>query len=226
MDMRMTVITPSIRPEYLHITQECLEKQTFQDFEWLTECGLRNRGFTLPSDFNKMLLRARGERIVILQDCITIEPDVLERIDKLPNDPFTFVVNHEGKYDWRKHKATLEKKEDGIAQIDAHYWEIDFGCAPPSMFFDVGGFDEEFNKGWSWENVEIAFRAEACGYKFYCHSGIEGYAIDHDKIREHPFRKTREPNSWRANETRERARRGDFKVNYLPSIGTQKGGLL
>ena len=33
--MKISVITPSIRPEGLKILQECLAQQTFKDFEWL-----------------------------------------------------------------------------------------------------------------------------------------------------------------------------------------------
>lgn len=209
----ISVLTPSIRPEYLHITQQALEKQTFTDFEWLTEIGLRNRGFTLPSDMNKMLKRAKGDRIVILQDCITIEPDALEKIDELAYALWTFPVGQvkkfgdEPEWDWRKtHSGILP---------DASYWETDFACAPRDAFFDVGGYDEEFNKGWSWDNVEIGRRMYRAGYKGYCHSDLVGIAIKHDEITTHPFRFARESNLARAEESKYRCDRGDFVLNYL-----------
>lgn len=207
----ISVLTPSIRPEFLHITQECLERQTFQDFEWLTELGLRNRGFTLPSDLNKMLKRAKGERIVMLQDCIRITDDALELINALPNEMYTFPVGQEEnlniEWDWRE-KFTGEL-------LGPHYWEADYACAPTQAFFDVGGYDEDFNKGWSWDNVEVARRIYRTGRKAYCEPSIKGIAIKHDSLRPHPFRNTRESNEKRADESKYRCDRGDYILSYL-----------
>lgn len=212
--MKISVLTPSIRPQYLDITQRCLEQQTFTDFEWLTCVGLRNRGFTLPSDFNRMLHEARGDTILILQDCITIPDDALEKIAALDHDmkAYTYPLQKEnGSYDWRKYRDTAL----GTDKITPNMWEIDLASAPRSLFYDVGGFDERFNDGWSWENVEIAWRAEAARYSFFCSRAFEGKAIDHDKIIDHPYRNKRENNDKRANETANRARKGSFKLSYL-----------
>jgi hypothetical protein len=209
----ISVLTPSIRPQFLDITQRCLENQTFTDFEWIVEVGLRNYGYRLPSDLNRLLSRANGDRIVFLQDCIHIEPNALERIDMLPNHMITFPVGQvmsfgdEPSWDWRKH-------HDG--SITPNQWEADFAAAPTQAFFDVGGYDESFNKGWSWENVEIAWRIRATDkYPFLCYSPIAGIALQHDAIIENPFRNKRENNDKRAEETRAKASRGEFLLNYL-----------
>ena len=212
--MKISVLTPSIRPQYLDITQRDLELKTFQDFEWLTCIGLRNRGFTLPSDFNRMLRAAKGDTIFILQDCISIPRDALERIAALDHikKAYTYPIKkQDGSYDWRKYRETAL----GQDEITPNMWEIDLASVPRSLFFDVGGFDERFNKGWSWENVEIAWRAQATHYRFYCSQSTEGSAIDHDKVVKHPFRFSRENNDKRANETAEKARHGDYKLTYL-----------
>jgi hypothetical protein len=208
----LSLVVPSIRPEYLYITQEALEKQTFTDFEVLVEMGLRNRGFTLPTDLNKMLRRAKGERIVMLQDCITIEPDALERINNLPNEMYTFPVGQVMKFgdapqwDWRK---------ETTGEVPAHAWEADFACGPTQAFFDVGGYDEVFCNGWSWDNVEIGWRIAATGRKILCDPSICGVALKHDSLREHPFRNKLVNNDKRAEETRRKASRGEYKLDYL-----------
>lgn len=210
--MFISVLTPSIRPEFLDITQECLEQQTFTDFEWLVDVGLRNKGFQLPADLNKLLKRAKGERVVMLQDCICIEPDTLGRIDKLSNDFWTFPVGQvmnfkeEPAWDWRKHK-------DG--KITPNLWEADFASAPLKAFYDIGGYDEAFCDGWSWENVEVAWRAAAAGYEFYSEPTITGVALSHDKIKENPFRNKKPNNDWRAEETRHKASRGNYRLDYM-----------
>lgn len=204
----ITVITPSIRPQYLDITQKCLESQTFQDFEWIVEVGLPGRGFTLPRDMNRMLARAKGDIIVSLQDCISIPPDALERVAALNFDhtAYTFPIGKEGTFDWR-----MGAERD----ITPNEWEIDLAAAPRNLFYDVGGFDEAFCNGWSWENVEIAWRAEAAGYSFKVSHAMVGDAIDHDTHIPHPFRTSLPLNAPKANEAMEKARRGQYKLGYL-----------
>lgn len=144
----------------------------------------------------------------MLQDCISIDEFVLEDIAELKSKHlYTFPVSKGGKWDWRE-------KNNGT--ITPNMWEADFAAAPRQAFFDVGGYDEAFNNGWSWENVEIAWRMQAAGYKFYCEPSICGEAIDHDKELEHPFRDKLPNNDKRAEETRREASRGKFKLNYLP----------
>lgn len=214
--MKISVITPSIRPKYLDIAQECLENQTFQDFEWLVEVDLRNRGYQLPSAWNKLLSRAQGDIIVMYQDCIKIDNDFLEKIANKDHNkkaytyPLGKVMNFADEkiqWDWRNYFDSRP--------IEPFQWEIDIASAPKELFYDVGGFDEEFNKGWSWENVEIAYRAEQAGYTFYVDNEIKGLALDHDALEENPFRNKRENNDKRANETRFRAINGDWKLDYL-----------
>lgn len=221
----ISVLTPTIRPQFLGITKNALDKQTYTDFEWLVEVGLEGRGFTLPADFNKMLARAKGDTIVILEDCTRVPPDALSVISKLDHEKkaYTFPVgkiqvgHDESVYDevaWDWRKSTGKARGTNALPSPSH-WEIDFSSAPKSLFFDVGGFDEEFGKGWSWENVELAYRASKLGYEFFVETGTEGIAFDHDTHMAHPFRGKRENNDVRANQSRVMADAGRIKLGYL-----------
>lgn len=216
--MRFSIITPTIRPQYLDITKQCLEEQTFGDFEWIIEPGLNRWGYTLPKDWNKLIRKAKGEIIVMLQDCIKVEPDFLEKIDNLykesPNSLFTFPVgkvndfNETPKWDWRHF---FERRE-----INPFEWELDLGSAPKQALYDVGGFDEDFCNGWSWENCEIAYRLNATHkYKFEVIPSISGVAIDHDAKNSDSSRNKLPNNDKRAEETRKKAERGEYKLHYL-----------
>ena len=209
---KISVLTPSVRPEYLHYTQKTLQSQTFQDFEWLVEIGFTNK-HTLSADLNKMLRRAKGERIVMLQDCILLGDTALEKIAELdPNIFYTFPIgkvmefNKMPTWDWRRHHK---------GEITANQWEADLAVAPRRAFIDIGGYDETFDEGWSWDNVEVAWRAFYAGYKFECYPDIVGTALDHDKLSENPFRGKLKNNNVKADETMKKAERGQFKLNYL-----------
>jgi hypothetical protein len=210
--MKISVLTPSIRPQYLDITQKSLEKQTYTDFEWLVEVGLHGQGFTMPQDMNKMLRRAKGDIIVSLQDCIEIPADALAYVASLDHEKkaYTYPVSKNGKFDWRKARPDIDP-----SPLTGNMWEIDFASAPKSLFFDIGGFDERYSEGWSFDNVEVGWRAAAAGYTFYADNKTQGNAIDHDALVEHPHRSSLPFNAQRSQETARNAERGMYKLSYL-----------
>ena len=206
---RVSVITCSIRKDYLYITKECLDKQTFKSFEWITEVDEPSDRFLLPKAMNKALLRCKGEITVHLQDCITIPPDFLQYVvDNYDGKFVTYPLKKGDDWDWRKNNNR---------EIQPFEWEADLASAPLKAFFDIGGYDEAFCDGWSWDNVEVGYRAKAAGYEFKCDNSVFGEAVDHDKIINHPFRGKLKNNDWRARETEVLCRIGDYKKDYLPN---------
>jgi hypothetical protein len=221
--MKISILTPSIRPEGLKVIQDCLKRQTLQDFEWLIEIGIPGKGHDLNAAFNRMLRRAKGELIVFYEDYTKILDDGLERFWKAYQEyPDTFFTAPLGKvdnwgskpqWDWRSWK----QKESQTDYTDClpRCWEIDWGAAPKKSLFDVGGFDEELDKYWSGDNVSVAIRAEMKGYKFKCLFTNPAVAYDHDAHAPHPFRKDFNGSflSDRCN-----AYRAGLTVDYLSSL--------
>lgn len=206
--MRISVVTPSIRPEGLEVVKECLSRQTFTDFEWLTEIGL-GKVHDLNQAYNRMLRRAKGELIVFYQDFIMIPDDGLEKFwNEYQKDKNYFITAPVGKghdnpkWDWRAFKY-----ED----VGFQGWEIDWGCAPKEALFKIGGFDEELDKHWSFDNVDVAYRAQKYHYKFKCIEN-KATAYDHDKHIKHPFRENFNPS---ANNQRMRDIDSGTILNYL-----------
>lgn len=210
--MKISVITPTIRPEGLKVIQESLQRQTLTDFEWLVEVGIPGKGHDLNAAFNRMLKRAKGELIVFYEDYTKILDDGLERFWQAHQEhPDTFFTAPLGKvdnwndtprWDWRN-------KTD---ECDWTRWEIDWGAAPKEALFKIGGFDEELDKYWSADNVNVGCRADLAGYKFKCLQSNPALAYDHDKHIPHPFRERYKPAF--NNERMEQFRRG-LKINYL-----------
>lgn len=212
--MKISVLTPTIRPEGLEITQACLGQQTFDDFEWLVEIGIPPK-HDLNAAYNRMLKRAQGELIVSLQDYIKVTPDYLEKFWRAHEEnPRTFFTAPVGKVDNLEFKppARWDWRAYQDAKPDWRCWEIDSGCAPKSALFEIGGFDEELDKHWSCDNVNVACRADIAGYEFANLFDNPGIAYDHDAFIEHPFRK-RYNQSF--NTKRMAMFRGGMKIDYL-----------
>lgn len=191
-EIRITVVTPSIRPEGLARVRAGLLEQTFKDFEWLVEIN-----WTGETDFNeamnRMIGRARGELIVSVQDFIRIPPGGLQRFwDAYVEKPGFYtapvgkIVHEEDdpRWDWRVHK-------DG--PIAWNEWEICYGAAPRKALIDIGGFDEILDSAWGFDNVNTAYRAHLAGYPFYCMPENQSVAIDHDALMKHPLKDRRDP---------------------------------
>lgn len=193
--MKITVVTPSIRPLGLNIVRTGLLKQSFKEFEWLVEIGLEKHD--LNAAYNRMLKRAKGELIVSLQDYILIQPDFLQKWwDAYQANPNTFMTAPVGKvdnlnyslpavWDWRAYRNDETKN---IRPCEWNCWEIDNGAAPLKALKALGGFDEALDGHWSADNVNVGCRALLAGYEFKCLFNNPALAYDHDATIPHPFR--------------------------------------
>ena len=212
----ISILTPSIRPEGLRDVMESLERQTVQDFEWLVEIGTPWRGHDLSRAMNRMLRRAKGDLIVIHQDYIRSPDKALERVLEAhrlsPRTLYTYPVS-------KTHASYADLKRDWRSQTDGeipyYQWETDFASAPRQAFLDVGGYDEEFDQGWSWENANLAHRASKAGYLFRCDQELECVAWDHDAEMTHPFRGKNENQERNKQKSLEIELDGKWKLNYL-----------
>lgn len=220
--IKISVVTPSIRPDGLRVMQECLANQTFKDFEWLVELGIPNQGHDLNASFNRMLKRAKGELIVFYEDYTKISPDALEKFWKAYQEhPTTFFTAPLGKvnewggtvsWDWRSWKQ--DDYQTDYTNCNWNSWEIDWACAPKSALYAIGGFDEELDKYWSADNVNTGCRADLAGFKFACLFTNPAVAYDHDAHMPHPFRANYKPEF--NNERMDAFRRG-LKIDYINS---------
>jgi len=218
--IKISILTPSIRPEGLKVVYDSLKKQTFDinSIEWLVEIGFPEKGCDLNAAYNRMLRRAKGDIIVSLQDFIKIPENALQEIyniqreDTLITYPVAKVKEWGDKpiWDWR----AIETKK-----IEPIEWEADFASACKSMFFKVGGWDEELDKFFSFDNVSIGFRASMIGYKFLCYNKLKAIGLDHDKNMSHPFKKLRNPDF---HNDRLRKFKMGLKLNYLKNNNVNK----
>lgn len=196
---KISVITPTIRPDGLMMVQQCLQQQGFQDFEWLTEIGFPEKS-DLNAALNRMVRRARGELLVFYQDFIFVEKDCLQNFWNAYQENkkgfFTGCLNG----DWRK--DAVGKK------LQFTDWEIDLGACSKEAMFKIGGFDETLDEFWGFDNVNAGLRADMAGYEIYAIAN-KGGSAGHPPA---PMKKNRNPQYH--NRRLDEIRQG-LKINYL-----------
>lgn len=213
--MQISVLTPTIRGEKaLKINEESLALQHFAptEVEWLVEVS-DGKIHDLNAAFNRMLKRARGELVVFMEDFTKATPQGLMKFwEAYLREPNVFWTAPLGKtLDWKHTKWDWRAYSDAV-DITYNCWEIDWGAAPLKALYEIGGFDEELDKYWSGDNVNVGYRAYLNGYKFKNLFNNPAVAFDHDKIMDHPFRK-----NFNSEFQAERMRdfRPGEKLNYL-----------
>lgn len=191
--VEISCITPSIRPEGIKTTINTLKEQTFKNFEHIIELSEPKESCDLCQKLNRALKKAKGKYIVMLQDWISIEPDGLEKFLKFADDK-KFITGSMGvTSDWKNIKWDWRTYRQGFQEIQFYEWEADWAIAPKKAFFELGGYDEQYDQWWSLENVNLAYRASKLGYTFWVLPDNKGIQYAHDKFEEHPFRKKFNP---------------------------------
>ena len=149
----------------------------------------------LNAAYNRMIKRAKGEVFLSIQDYIKFDENFLQSIwDKYQENKDYFFTIPVGKtqdwdhveWDWRKNNT----------EMGWQGWEIDAGFCPMNALYEVGGFDEELDKHWTFDNVSVGYRANYAGYKFKCANDLGCVAFDHDAFEKHPFRELKNDKAW------------------------------
>ena len=163
----ISVITPSIRKEGLKIVEDSLKQQTFRDFEWIVRYSEPKEKCDLCHQLNQALKLAKGKWVVMWQDWITAPEDGLEKFLKVADEK-KFITGSMGiTKDWKTIKWDWRAYRSGFQEIQFYEWEADWAIAPLKAFYELGGYDEEYDNYWGMENVNLAFRAKKLGYTFW-----------------------------------------------------------
>ena len=205
--MKISVITPTIRPEGLALVRASLEKQIFKDFEWLigskfdpeikeakwVKDDFKDGYWSLNRIYNKLIKEANGELIVSLQDWIAIDSDGLEKFwishEKYPDAIISGVGDQYESID-KLGKPSIKIWSDPRKRLDqGSFYEVfpadaEFNwCAfPRKVAFAIGGFDEKLDElGVGGDQLQFCARLDAMGYKFYIDQNNESFTIRHSR---------------------------------------------
>jgi hypothetical protein len=192
--MKISVVTPSIRPEGLKIVEKALKNQTFKDYEWLVNSDKYEGGFWgLNRAYNDLFRKAKGELIVTLQDWIYVDPEGLQKFwDAYEAYPKAVVSGVGDQYEttdkWGKPQIKIwsdpRKRMDQGSFYECYPNDAEWNwCAiPKKLLYDVGGMDEELDfLGYGGDQLQVGERLDAIGVKFYLDQTNESYTIRHDR---------------------------------------------
>lgn len=204
--MKISVLTPSVRPELLAIVEKCLARQTMQEYEWLVgspknykygdfiqEPPKREEDYyNLNKCMNSLYKAAKGELTVEITDGIWFEPDTLEKLwNHYEANPKACIGAVGNQYDeikngkpehlvWRDPR--MRSDQGSFYEINPNDLELCIGSIPKQAIIDVGGLDEEFDKYAALSEKEMALRMDKAGYKFFLDQSIEYRAIKHPRL--------------------------------------------
>lgn len=193
--MLVSCVTPTIRGfSGLQRPALGLLMQTFKDYEWVYEIHDPKDPPDLNACLNRLIKRSKGDIIVFLQDYILPNPTGLQQFVDAMNHQEAFYTAPVGKtlddkeveWEWRKYRSMQD-------DLNSMEWEIDWACASRNSLVKIGGFDEELDKYWGFDNVNIGLRAEMAGYKIRNLPANTAVAFDHNKKMEHPYMGLRNP---------------------------------
>lgn len=157
--------TTSEGMEWIIVTENELSKRIY-DYATVIQAPPKKEGAysNLNASLNAGLKVCRGRYILFYQDFIKLQTDTVSKLLRFV-DENTFVT-------------TLTRNPDGVEE-DPRYlgfdtvrpclpdeWEANVAIAPRAIIRELGGFDEEYDYGWSWDNVNLAERAQMLGCDF------------------------------------------------------------
>jgi hypothetical protein len=163
-----SVLTVSKRSGWEAIAAESIDRQTVKPEAWITiQEGVNSPPKTKLSNLNASLnvglRQITSEYVIFYQDFIELPEDCFEKLLSLA-DSRTFVTTCTPNYD-----GSDDRRYTGVdkpRKCRPEEWETNVGLAPMSALRELGGYDEEYDWGWSWDNVNVAQRAAMLGYKF------------------------------------------------------------
>src|SRR3990167_9819591 len=180
--MKISVLSVSNRQNGLDMVKRCLDRQTFDDFEWIIVSPLKldlpnvvpdppksTPYWNLNACYNAGIKKCKGELIVSIQDFIWFEPTALEKFwfnykavgpkacISGVGDIYKDIEN--GKPEniiWNDPRK--RNNVGGFSECNAIDIEFNFSAIPRQAYYDIGGCDEVLdNKGYDPVNLNVCY---------------------------------------------------------------------
>ena len=207
---KITVISPSVRPQGLEIVKQALTYQDFKDFEWIVctpqkmesevrevlhDCIFKYVGmpplqkwqvWDLNASYNRMIEQSKGELIVSWQDYTFGDADILGRLYAhylRDNNKLVSVLGNKYPDDEFDIPAWIDPRYD----IDVPTWmEVEWNlCScPKDLLYKIGGFDEGADKFFGMDGFGVNHRLSKIGARFGLEKESQTYSLFHGRVKD------------------------------------------
>ena len=148
--------------------------------------------YTLNAGWNNGIKHARGELFVTIQDGLWFDPNLLQNLwDHYHDKPKSCVTAIGNQYDQMKngkpencvwHDPRVTMKPETYYQVAPNEMEFCLASVPMIGLYEVGGFDETFDKYAALGEKELCYRLLRRNYSFWIDKSIEYRAIHHPRL--------------------------------------------
>lgn len=147
---------------------------------------LQTRLSNLNASLNEGLRKVETDYVLFYQDFIDLPRGCFKKLMELAaNKTFVTTVSKND-----NHTPEEDPRITGVKkprQCRPEEWEANVAVAPMDILKLLGGFDEEYDNAWSWDNVNVADRAQLLGCKFICDETNRPQLLYHPKVRNLPL---------------------------------------
>lgn len=201
-DIKISILTPCVRPEGLEIVKKALDNQKFRNFEWLIGSKFNpNIGKWISDDFSdgfwslnriytKMIKEAKGELIVSWQDFTWADEKTLDKFwycyELEPNTLVSAVGDKYTDETWQNKTWTDPRKRKDLGNFYPCYpsdIEWNLNSCPKEALDKIGYFDDEMDFiGLGMDGYGVNERIDTLGgYDFKLNQSIESFSIGHGR---------------------------------------------
>lgn len=175
--------------------------------------------WNLSASLNAGIRAAEGDLIVLLQDYIWVPKDGLARFNQKAAEEIPCLISGVGhQYSepsrvddkWSHHSVWLEwpgipsgervfddprLRRPGFYLCNPVEWEANWSCFHKSIWQVVGGFDEDFDAGWGYDNVNFAERCQLAGFNTFLDTQNEVLCYSHINLFGEKEHRDKSPNN-------------------------------
>lgn len=174
--------------------------------------------WNLSASLNKGVAACRGEIIVLLQDYIFIPEDGIKKlVEVYEKDKPCLVCGVGNQYlappatdpaglwsvwdSWPGRPSGQvtfvdpRMKGSGLYVCTPVEWEANYACFGKEIWKKIGGFDEDFDAGWGYDNVNFAERAQLAGFNTFLDMDNPCLCYSHIKLLNEEKHRNDSPNN-------------------------------
>lgn len=183
MNKKFSVLTVSKRTGWKDAAEACIARQTVKPYHWDIifegiNAPVQTRASNLNASLNAGLRLIDTAYVIFYQDFIDLPDDCFEKLLNCV-DARTFVttatINADGSNDARYTGS------DTVHRIRPEFWEANVAIAPMDIVRALGGFEENLDDGWAYDNVHLAQRAAMLGCKFLIDETNRPQLLEHEQ---------------------------------------------